>query len=143
MTKKNGAIIFLTFDPRVGDFWLYDYFPFIREYDERFFPPLQNIVTLIEQFTQRIVKVSTLMLPPDLSDMFLCAGWRRPEVYLNPEIRAGMSAFSLVESSVVEKGVKLLEADLNSGEWNAKYREIRQLKEIDVGYRFLSARITG
>lgn len=141
VTKKNGAIVFLTFDPRKGDnFWLYDYFPLIREYDERFFPPLENIVTLIEQFTQRIVKVSTLMLPPDLSDTFLCAGWRRPEVYLNPEIRAGMSAFGLAESSVVEKGVKLLEADLNSGDWDAKY-QVRQLKEIDVGYRFLCARV--
>ena len=142
VTKKNGAIVFLTFDPRVcKNFWLYDYFPFIREYDERFFSPLEDIVYLIEQFTQRIVKVSTLMLPPDLSDMFLAAGWRRPEVYLNPEIRAGMSAFGLAESSVVEKGVKLLEADLNSGDWDAKYR-VRQLKEIDVDYRFLSARIT-
>ncbi len=140
VTKKNGAIVFLTFDPRIGDnFWLYDYFPFIREYDERFFPPLENIVTLIEQSTQRIVKVSTLMLPPDLSDMFLAAGWRRPEVYLNPQIRAGMSAFILAEKGVFEKGVKLLEADLNSGEWEAKYRQIRQLTEIDVGYRFLCA----
>lgn len=82
------------------------------------------------------------MLPPDLSDMFLAAGWQRPEVYLNSEIRAGMSAFTLAEKGVVEKGVKLLEADLTSGEWDAKYRE-RQLKEIDVGYRFLCARITG
>jgi ubiquinone/menaquinone biosynthesis C-methylase UbiE len=142
VTKKNGAIVFLTFDPRVDkNFWLYDYFPFIREYDERFFPPLENIVTLIEQFTQRIVKVSTLMLPPNLSDMFLAAAWRQPEIYLNSDIRAGMSAFTLAESSVVEKGVKLLEADLNSGEWDAKYGEIRQLKEIDVGYRFLWASV--
>lgn len=77
------------------------------------------------------------MLPPDLSDMFLCAGWRLPEIYLNPEVRAGISAFGLAESSVVENLVKLLEADLTSKEWDAKYREIRQLKQIDVGYRFL------
>lgn len=137
VTKKIGAIVFLTFDPRVGkNFWLYDYFPFIREYNERFFPPLENIVTLIQQSTGRIVKVSTLMLPPDLSDMFLAAGWRQPKIYLNPEIRAGMSAFTLAVQ-LVEKGVKLLQNDLISGEWDAKYGEIRQLKQVDVGYHFL------
>lgn len=93
MTKKNGAIVFLTFDPKFRNkFWLDDYFPFIKEYDRRL-PPLDDVVALIQATTRRTVEVSTLMLPPDLSDMFLAAGWRRPEIYLNPEVRTGMSAF--------------------------------------------------
>ena len=36
----------------------------------------------------------TLMLPHDLTDMFFAAGWRRPEIYLNPEVRAGISALA-------------------------------------------------
>jgi ubiquinone/menaquinone biosynthesis C-methylase UbiE len=78
---RKGAIVFLTFDPRLGEnFWLYDYFPFIQEYDERFFPSLDRIVALIQAITKRI-EVSTLMLPPDLTDIFLAAGWKRPEIY--------------------------------------------------------------
>lgn len=135
------AIIILTFAPQVGEFWLYDYFPFIWEYDKRFFPPLESIVDLIQKTTQRIVNISPLQLPPDLSDMFLAAGWRHPEIYLNPRIRAGLSAFALADSDV-ETGVKLLQADLTSGKWNAKYGKIQQLNQYDVGYRFLHLQLT-
>jgi hypothetical protein len=81
------------------------------------------------------------MLPHDLTDMFFAAGWRRPEIYLNPEVRAGISALALADECVVERGVSLLQEDLNSGQWDAKYGEIRQRSEIDAGYRFLSARV--
>jgi hypothetical protein len=52
-----------------------------------------------------------------------------------------MSAFPLANFSLVEKGVKLLEKDLNSGKWDTKYGEVRKLKQIDVGYRFLCAKV--
>lgn len=140
---RTGAIVLLTFDPRlVKKFWLNDYFPFLWKDAESVFPPLDNMVDLIYKNSQRTVEVSTLMLPHDLTDMFLAAGWRQPEVYLNPEVRAGMSAFALANFNVVEKGVNLLKEDLNSGKWDAKYGEVRKLKQIDVGYRFLCAKVT-
>ena len=95
---KTGAIAILTFDPRLGEkFWLNDYFPFILEDTKRVFPPLSDIATLIQNTTQRMVEVSSLMLPHDLSDMFLAAGWRQPELYLNSEVRASMSVFALAD----------------------------------------------
>jgi ubiquinone/menaquinone biosynthesis C-methylase UbiE len=140
---RTGAIVILTFDPRLGEkFWLNDYFPFIWENAERVFPPLYDIMALIQKTTQRTVEASTLMLPHDLSDMFLAAGWRQPEVYLNPEIRASMSVFALADSSIFEEGLRLLKEDLNSGKWDAKYGQIRKLKQIDTGYRFLCAKVT-
>lgn len=140
---KTGAIAILTFDPRLGKkFWLNDYFPFIWEDAKRVFPPLSDIATLIQNITQRTVEVSTLMLPHDLSDMFLAAGWRQPEVYLNPEVRASMSVFALADSSIFKAGLKLLKQDLNSGEWDAKYGQIKRLKQIDAGYRFLYTNFT-
>lgn len=139
---RTGAIVIITFDPRLGEkFWLGDYFPFLWKDAELIFPPISNIIELIQANTQRTVETSTLMLPPDLSDMFLATGWRRPEIYLNPEVRASMSGFALGNSSLVEKGVKQLQADLNSGEWEAKYGRIRQFKQFDAGYRFLCARV--
>src|ERR671933_2274018 len=67
---RTGAIIFLTFDPRVAEkLWIADYFPVYREYDFRVFPPLSDVVALIEGNTQRTVEMSTLMLPHDLTDM--------------------------------------------------------------------------
>ncbi len=137
---KIGSFVILTFDPRLGKKpWLADYFPSLWAESFHFFPPLDNIMALIAANSQRTVEISTLMLPYDLSDMFFVAGWRRPEIYLHPELRAGISAFALANASVVEQGVKRLKDDLGSGRWDAKYGEIRELKEIDAGYRFLCA----
>ncbi len=141
---KTGALVFLTFDPRLGEkLWLADYFPVYREYDFRIFPPLNDVVELIQNNTHRTVEVSTLMLPHDLTDMFAAAGWRRPEIYLNPEVRANISAFAVADESAIEKGVKLLKEDLESGYWADKYGEIRNFQAIDAGYRFLCARVIG
>jgi hypothetical protein len=30
-----------------------------------------------------------------MTDLFLASGWRRPEIYLDPEVRAGISSFAL------------------------------------------------
>ena len=72
--------------------------------------------------------------------MFAASGWRRPEIYLNPEVRANISALALADADEVEDGAIRLQEDLETGKWNAKYGEIRNLSEIDVGYRFLFAR---
>jgi ubiquinone/menaquinone biosynthesis C-methylase UbiE len=140
---KKGVIVFLTFDPRVTKkLWIADYFPIYNDYDFRVFPPLNTVVNLIQTNTQRTVEISTLMLPHDLTDLFAAAGWRRPEIYLNPDVRAGISALALADANLVEKGASLLAEELNNGCWKAKYGSIQLLTEIDAGYRFLSARIT-
>ncbi|PIG92001.1 class I SAM-dependent methyltransferase [Gloeocapsopsis sp. IPPAS B-1203] len=136
IAKKKVSI--LTFDVIASkSFWLYDYFPFIREYDKQVFSSLKNIISLLEEITQRVVDVHPFMLPPDLSDMFLAAGWRKPEIYLNAQVRASMSAFALANPNAVQTGINLLQTDLNYGQWNAKYGQLKQLNQLDVGYRFL------
>ncbi|MCU0542781.1 MAG: class I SAM-dependent methyltransferase [Oscillatoriaceae cyanobacterium Prado104] len=138
---RNGAIVLLSFDIRLAQkIWLYDYFPWLWE-DALRFLPLAEIANLIQENTHRYVETFPLMLPSDLSDLFAAAGWNRPEMYLNPDIRAGISSFALADESLVEQGVKSLAADLNNHQWDAKYGEIRKLTEIDVGYRFLRATI--
>ncbi|KJH71038.1 class I SAM-dependent methyltransferase [Aliterella atlantica] len=138
---RKGAIVIFTIDPRFANkFWFADYFPSLWQDTFRFFPPLSNISELIGATTQRSVEVSTLMLPPNLSDLFVAALWRRPEMYLSSVVRAGMSAFALAEPSVVELGVRQLAEDLTSGQWQAKYGDIKNLTEFDAGYRFLRAK---
>lgn len=137
---KQGAIVILTFDPRlVKNFWFTDYFSSLWEATFRVFPPLSQVLDLICANTQTTVEVSTLMLPHNLSDLFAAALWRRPEIYLNPVLRAGISAFALAEAAVVELGVRQLNEDLSNGQWNAKYGDIKALAEFDAGYRFLCA----
>jgi SAM-dependent methyltransferase len=139
---RNGSIILLSFDIRFAQkIWLYDYFPWLWE-DALKFLPLHEITSLIEKNTLRVIEVIPLLLPYDLSDLFAAAAWRRPEFYLQPEVRAGISSFALGNPKLIESGIKSLAADLSSGEWDTKYGDIRQLIEIDAGYRFLKAAIT-
>ena len=61
------------------------------------------------------MEVSDLRLPHELRDKFAAAGWRRPWMYLDGEVRAGISAFALAEQQAVEEGLQRLRRDLRSG----------------------------
>ncbi|WP_341529755.1 methyltransferase domain-containing protein [Nostoc sp. UHCC 0302] len=138
---KSGTIVLLTFDIRLAQkIWLYDYFPWLWE-DALRFLPLNEQIELIQANTQRNVEAFPLMLPYDLSDLFAAAAWRRPELYLQPEVRAGISSFALADASLFEQGLKSLATDLSNGQWDTKYGKIREFTEIDLGYRFLRATI--
>jgi hypothetical protein len=101
------------------------------------FLPLNELINLIEANTRRYVEATPFLLPYNLSDLFAAAAWRRPELYLLPEVRAGISSFPLADAHLVEQGVKSLAADLSSGEWTKKNGDICNLIEIDLGYHFL------
>lgn len=136
---RDGAIVLLSFDIRFAQkIWLYDYFPFLWE-DALRFLPLNEQINLIQSNTKRRVETIPLLLPYDLSDLFAAAAWRKPELYLQPEVRAGISSFALANQDLVEQGLQLLAADLSSGNWVKKYGNIRNLTEIDLGYRFIHA----
>lgn len=70
----------------------------------------------------------------------MASGWRRPELYLEAEVRAGISAFALGNPEAIAEGVEQLQTDLESGVWEEKYGAIRQEKTFDSGYRFLVLR---
>ncbi|MBO3460134.1 class I SAM-dependent methyltransferase [Aetokthonos hydrillicola Thurmond2011] len=136
---NGGAILLLTFDIRLSQkIWLYDYFPWLWEDASRFLT-LEEQIELIEFNTQRNVEIFPFLLPYDLSDLFAAAAWRRPDLYLKPEVRAGISSFALTHTSWLEQSINSLSTDLKNGQWEAKYGEILKLTEIDMGYRFLLA----
>jgi len=77
--------------------------------------------------------------PRDCSDGFGEAYWGRPEAYLDPAVRAGMSACSLLSPAEVDDGVARLRADLESGRWDARHGHLRRLAEYDTGHRLVIA----
>ena len=136
----DGPLIFFTFDYRQIDrLWLGDYFPALWEDAVQSLPPLEDIASKIKAVTSRSVEITPFLLPPDLVDMFLAAGWQQPQVYLDPAVRAGMSIFQLSDTSGVEQGLDRLRSDLEHGRWDQQYGSLRSLHEIDAGYRFLRA----
>jgi SAM-dependent methyltransferase len=58
-------------------------------------------------------------VPRDCRDGFLHAYWARPRAYLDPEVRAAISVFALLETAVVSRFVEELRADLESGAWRS------------------------
>jgi SAM-dependent methyltransferase len=78
-------------------------------------------------------------IPHDCIDGFFHAYWRRPEAYLDPEVRAGISVFALLPREEVQEGVARLSADLESGEWHRRNAALLELEELDLGYRLVIA----
>jgi hypothetical protein len=76
-------------------------------------------------------------VPHDCVDGFFHAYWRRPRAYLDPAVRAGISAFALMDPGCVEEGLSRLQRDLASGEWERRNAGIRGLDELDAGYRLV------
>lgn len=83
------------------------------------------------------IEVFDVPVPHDCSDGFLGAYWRRPEAYLEEEVRAAISVFSRIGS--LEAGLVRLRADLESGEWQRRYGSLPRRTELDLGYRLVVA----
>ncbi|MCC6653049.1 MAG: class I SAM-dependent methyltransferase [Candidatus Eisenbacteria bacterium] len=128
-------VVLLTFDAQAGGFWLVrDYFPEFMELDRRQFPPIADYAKLFGGHAR--VEVETVPIPRDCVDGFLGAYWARPEAYLDPAVRAGISSFA---RSDTRAGVERLRADLASGEWNERHGELLTKGELDIGYRLVVA----
>jgi hypothetical protein len=78
-------------------------------------------------------------IPHDCRDGFLGAFWRRPEAYLDPEVRAGISVFSLLPEEEVAAAVEALRADLRSGAWERRNADILERDALDLGFRVVVA----
>ena len=111
-----------------------DYFPEIGELDRERFPRPGDLADALGG--ARIVPVPT---PSDCSDGFTPAFWKRPHAYLDPTIRAGMSSFASLPATVIARGSRALERDLERGRWQERNAGLRDLDDLDVGHRLLVA----
>ncbi|MXO59675.1 methyltransferase domain-containing protein [Altererythrobacter salegens] len=126
----RGPVMIATFDPDHPGTWLTDYLPQLRALDAEVMPPLG----FYGEHLGEVVFIP-LPIPHDCSDGFLYSYWRRPEAYLDPRIRAGSSSFHLLDD--LGTGLARLAADLESGAWEDRYGHLRELDEIDAGYRLV------
>lgn len=83
--------------------------------------------------------VTPVPVPHDCIDGFLGAFWRRPEAYLDPVVRAGISGFGLASPGELSRGLARLEADLESGVWSHRHQELLAMESADLGYRLVVA----
>ncbi|MEM1394763.1 MAG: class I SAM-dependent methyltransferase [Cyanobacteria bacterium P01_H01_bin.150] len=136
----NGQIIMFTYDPAmISGFWLTKYFPALIKDVESSFISISDLSDEICSIRGNSVKVIPFRLPHNLSDSFAAVGWARPELYLDINIRNGISSFAKIDIDEVEQGVLRLQADLKTGRWDKEYGYLRKQKQYDVGYRFIQS----
>lgn len=137
MTRVASRQVIVTWDPQVfaASFWLLrDYLPEIAEHDFA----LPTLAAVTESFPK--ARAEPLPVPHDCVDGFLGAFWRRPDAYLDPEIRSSMSGFALIDQRRVDAAMAQLAVDLESGEWARVNADLLELKALDLGYRLVTAK---
>ncbi len=126
----RGRVVLLTFDPSHTAFWLADYIPELVALDEVQMPKMTDYEKWLGP-----IEISTVPIPHDCTDGFLCAYWRRPAAYLDPKNRTAISSFWKIDN--ISEGLRKLASDLESGAWAERYSELLYFDECDFGYRLV------
>ncbi len=132
---RRRAVV-LTWDQDVWEsFWLIrEYLPCIRDLDRPRAIPIRDLVSILGG-----ARVVAVPIPHDCVDGMHGAFWRRPEAYLDPRVRAGISTYALMSAADRERGLRALAADLESGSWQERHGQFLELDALDLGYRLVVA----
>jgi hypothetical protein len=84
-------------------------------------------------------RVEPVLVPWDCVDGFFEAYWRRPEAYLDENVRRGISVWSRVGPDAEQRAVRNLRDDLASGQWAERNSELLNIEAADFGLRLLIA----
>jgi SAM-dependent methyltransferase len=127
-------VVILTWDQSVfGEFWLVrEYLPVAAAVSAGHTVPVSRLVDLLGG-----ARVEPVLVPHDCTDGFGAAFWRRPEAYLDPTVRAGISMLAQADPRELADGLWALAADLDSGAWHERHRELAALDRLDAGYRLI------
>ena len=133
LRRVARRVVLLTWDPAtIHDAWL------VREY----LPGFERLITRgfrLEHTAEALggARIEPVPIPHDCVDGFMHAYWRRPHAYLDPQVRAGISVFALMEPDSVDAGLARLRRDLESGAWERDHADLLELEELDLGYRLV------
>ena len=84
-------------------------------------------------------RLEPVLIPWDCADGFFEAYWRRPEAYLDENVRRGVSVWTRVGPGAEQRAVGSLRDDLVSGRWAERNRDLVDLEAADLGLRLLIA----
>jgi len=135
MRRVARRVVVFTYDSSEtgwrGRFWLTrDYLPEIAELSVGR-PPLT------EQARAIGARIEPVLIPWDCADGFFEAYWRRPEAYLNDQVRRGISTWARVGPEAEQRAVGNLRDDLVSGRWAERNRDLLDLETAELGLRLL------
>lgn len=128
---SRRRVVIVTVDATVSDeYWfLRDYLPETREV----FTPLSEVTSALPGDCV----VASVPIPSDCSDGSVLAYWKRPAAFLDAGNTSPMAVFSRVSPARIVAALTQLRADLETGAWQARNRELLDLDSFDVGQRLV------
>ena len=129
----RDKIVVLTFDPLMSNFWLLDYLPSLASLDSLQMPAMNHFEAALGPVERIAVPI-----PHDCVDGMLCAYWRRPAAYLDPEVRRSISSFWKIGD--IAEPLQRLKEDLQSGAWERRYSRFLRKESFDFGYHLVVTR---
>jgi SAM-dependent methyltransferase len=132
LRRVSARQVVFTFDPDMHDaLWVFtEYVTASLGFAEA--APLEAVTDALGSCRVEIVPT-----PADCTDGFASAYWRRPEQYLSPSVRAGISAFAQLDATEIDPGMARLAEDLATGSWQERHADLLQLDAIDAGLRLV------
>ncbi len=135
---KSNLVIFTSTPNQMKGYWLNHYFPKMLEDSIQQMPSFESIKDSLNENGFEVDKTEPYFVKPDLQDLFLYAGKERPELYLDLQVRNGISSFSSLSNKLeVEQGLLQLEDDIKSKKIT---KIIQDYKNDDGDYLFVVAK---
>ncbi|AHM61516.1 type 11 methyltransferase [Flammeovirgaceae bacterium 311] len=115
--KPKGKMVIFTSTPvQMKEYWLNHYFPEMLNASITQMPSFERIEEAMIKAGFTITGTEAYAVKPDLEDLFLYSGKHNPGLYLNPEVRNGISSFSsLANKNEVAIGLSKLQQDIDDG----------------------------
>lgn len=138
-------VVLFNADPAEFDlFWMNrDYLPWFGAY---LLPDAYRVPGFWRNELKRLlgrIELTPVPIPHDCVDGFYGAYWRRPEAYLDPVVRDGISVFAKLPGPKVASAIDQLNHDLASGAWHRRHSDLVGLDALHLGYYVAVAEIAG
>ena len=127
LKPNSRLVIFTSTKDQAKNSWLNHYFPFIWEKGKDVLPDENSIITTLKNAGFAKITIEPFFVKPSTKDLYLHTGKYKPEIYLDPIVRDGMTPFNMpIFETQTNKGLIELKTDIDNGtvfEIIAKYEK--------------------
>lgn len=137
--KPGGRLVIFTATPeQMKTYWLSHYFPVMLRNSWKQMLPFETIEATLKKAGFSTIETEKYFVTNDLQDLFLQSGKCNPSLYLDEQVRRGISSFATAKNAdEVHAGLEQLRMDIASGE----IENVMKKYESEAGdYLFVAAR---
>ena len=132
---RGKFIIFTALPEQMENYWLHHYFPEMMHRSVKQMPSLKLISQAVQHTGFNLIQAEKYFVQNDLRDLFLYSGKNHPAIYLDEDVRNGISSFKYLSTpQELELSLKHLAHDLA----NEQFDTVRKNYSDEPGdYMFL------